>query len=97
VNETAIVVGFFFFACVRCCEAKTTLHVVVARPISSCVCVFAVIVQPSNANTTLKQHTNNNTMALAADEGWTKSQLMGGVEESALAATKKGKVCNVFM
>jgi hypothetical protein len=31
------------------------------------------------------------TMALAADEGWTKSQLMGGVEESAIA-TKKGKV-----
>jgi hypothetical protein len=33
-------------------------------------------------------------MALAADEGWTKSQLMGGVEESAIAATKKGKVCD---
>ena len=29
-------------------------------------------------------------MALAEDEGWTKSQLMGGVEES--AAPKKGKV-----
>jgi hypothetical protein len=35
------------------------------------------------------------TMALAADEGWTKSQLMGGVEESAIA-TKKGKV-RMFM
>jgi hypothetical protein len=56
----------------------------------------AVIVQ--NASLARTQHPPiEETMALAADEGWTKSQLMGGVEESAIAATKgKGKVCIIY-
>ena len=42
----------------------------------------------------IKLHSSR-TMALAEDSGWTKSQLMGGVEES--AAPKKGKVRLSFL
>ena len=47
-------------------------------------------VSASTYHTTSNLHIPYINMALPEDENWTKSQLMGGVEES--AAPKKGKV-----